>query len=125
MVGGAPPTGNRLDDPSAWPLYKTLLNGRLTDFDRAMQSAVPHVPAQIGAKLQEARAQVKIGLDELPNVPTAQEYAFHTMSAVVSGYASLSQASELTGNACGFTLAPDSSVAGWPGLSPFTQVAGT
>jgi hypothetical protein len=114
IVGGAPPSGAQLDNPKAWPLYSTLLRGRLSTFDRAMQTAVPHIPAPIAARLQAVRQQVQVGLDRLPEVTTANDYVAQTLSAVISGYASLNDASELTGNACGFNLAPDPSVAGWP-----------
>jgi len=118
IVGGVPPSGTQLDNPKVWPLYVALLRTKFSEFDRAITAAVPHVPAPIGARLQEVRDQVAIGLDQLPKATTANGYASQTASAVFSGYASLSEASELTGNACGFRLAPDPSVAGWPLSGP-------
>jgi hypothetical protein len=83
-----------------------------------MKNAVPHVPEQIAMKLQAVRQQVHVGRVQLAKVKTARLYAAATFDAVSSGYASLDGASQLTGDACGFTLAPDPSVAGWPFGSP-------
>jgi hypothetical protein len=125
LVGGMPPSGTGLADPNAWLLYRALLRARFAEFERAMQNAEPHVPTEIAARLHEARAQVKVGLHNLPKVTTANDYSSRTLSAVVSGYVSLTQASELTGNSCGFTLAPDPSVAGWPLAAAFGETPTT
>ena len=113
LVGGAPPSGTQLDNPNAWPLYVPMLGTRFSDFDHTIEKAVPHVPAQIGTRLQDVHEQLQIGLAQLPKATTANDYATHTAGAVFDGYASLTNASDLTGNACGFTLAPAPSVAGW------------
>jgi len=46
----------------------------------------------------------------LAQARTAVDWSRTTFDAVAQGYSSLSDASDLTGNACGLTIAPSSNV---------------
>ena len=63
----------------------------------------------IATKLTAVRDQVEIGIAGLSTARSGNDWAVHTtINPIASGYSSLVDASDLTGNACGFTVAPSS-----------------
>jgi hypothetical protein len=98
-------------DPKAWNGQAASLGRTLEAFELALRGAVPHVPAQIATNLQEVQVYVAVGRTELSRARRGIDYSARTFGTVTSGYRSLSDASDLTGNACGFTLAPNPDVA--------------
>jgi hypothetical protein len=97
-------------DGKRWSASAMLLSLKLQRFDLALRSAAPHVPTPIAARLEAVNRQVDIGVSQLPLARTGSDWSARTADAVFSGYSSLSDASDLTGNACGFTVAPSSEV---------------
>jgi hypothetical protein len=97
-------------DSTAWPTYAVSLRQKLEAFDLALRAAQAHTPGPIAAKLHAVDEQIGIGLANLKRAQNADEWADTTFPAIVGGYGSLLDASDLTGQACGFTVAPDAGV---------------
>ena len=98
-------------EPETSRLHAAPLARALSQFDVALRRAEPRVPAQIATKLQEVQVYVAVGRSELKRAATGSDYSNSTFGSVSSGYASLRDASDLTGSACGFVVAPDPEVA--------------
>jgi hypothetical protein len=93
-------------DTSSWHSFAAQLGPRLARFDVALHAAVPRTPAPIAAELRDVIRKVDVGRVQLPHAQSEADYATLTNNAVLEGYASLGRASDLMGDACGFTLAP-------------------
>jgi hypothetical protein len=94
------------NDTKDWQTFAARLGPRLARFDVALHAAVPHVPTPVAAELRAVIRQVDLGRVQLPYAKSSATYTSLTDNAVASGYSALLQASDLVGNACGFTLAP-------------------
>jgi hypothetical protein len=110
VAGSASGAAMNESSPRIWHVRSRTVGWDLLLFDLSLRRAALHTPARIAAKLREVHGQVMIGLRALRNARTGSAWSNSTFDAVTSGYFSLSDASELTGNACGFTVAPDMSV---------------
>jgi len=89
-----------------WQAFAAQLGPRLARFDVALHAAVSRTPAPIAAEFREVIRKVDVGRAQLPHAQSQAAYATLTNNAVLDGYTSLSRASDLVGDACGFTLAP-------------------
>jgi hypothetical protein len=94
------------NDAAGWQTFASQLGPRLARFDVALRAAIPNVPAPVAAELRDVIQQVDIGRRQLPHAKSSAAYTSLTNNAVFIGYEALGEASDLVGNACGFTLAP-------------------
>jgi hypothetical protein len=99
-------SGARGSNSTDWPLFRAEFKPRVDAFDAALRDAIPHVPQPVAAELLEVRHQVLIGKQRFGRVDTVAAYVSKAEGAVVSGYISLGNVSDLVDNACGFTVAP-------------------
>ena len=110
VAGSASGAAVNESSPRIWRVRSRKVGWDLVLFDLALRRAALHTPARIAAKLREVHGQVAIGLRALRDARTGSAWSNSTFGAVTSGYFSLTDASQLTGDACGFTVAPDMSV---------------
>ena len=94
--------GDIIEGKRPWEPFAVQLAPKLANFESALRLATPHVPPLVATDLRKTLHQVAIGRAVSPS---ASSYATE-FSAAVAGYGSLSHASDLVGNACGFILAP-------------------
>jgi hypothetical protein len=97
-------------DANTWRASQFVLAGKLGTFDLALQSAAAHSPGPIAANLLYVHRQVGIGLTQLRLAQTGSDWGGRTSGAIMNGYRSLGEASDLTGGACGFTVVPSPDV---------------
>jgi len=109
QAGQASGTTSVNTDPRTWTRQTVALGQILTAFDRALLDAAAHTPAPIATRLTTVHEQVRVGFAQLSTQRTGHDWAANTLASVVTGYAALRDASDLTGNACGITVAPDAS----------------
>jgi Protein of unknown function (DUF2510) len=110
VAGEASGAARNDNEASVWPIQAARLRLKLTAFDAALRAATAHTPAPIASKLGTVREQVSFGLAQLQRARTGADWSGSTFGAVAFGYVSLNNASDLTGNACGFTVAPGADV---------------
>ncbi len=110
QAGVASGDASNANEPRYWHLYVEALAAKLIAFDVALRTAALRTPSPIAADLRFVHSQVVVGFRALSGARTGAAWSQTTFDAVANGYLSLDDASDLTGNACGFTLAPDTSV---------------
>jgi hypothetical protein len=96
--------------PMTWRTMRADIGGKLRAFDQDLRDATKHTPAPIATKLVAAREQVDIGIVSLSSARSGNDWSTHAAPAILGGYSSLVDASDLTGRACGFVVAPDPNV---------------
>src|SRR5262249_20367590 len=101
-------TSNGVTKPTSppWSTFRSSLLLTLADFDGALRGANPEVPPAVAAQLTIVQRNVGAGETALGAAPGYSEYTHATSGDVLAGYAALSRAGELVGNACAFSLAP-------------------
>jgi hypothetical protein len=97
-------------DPVTWRTMRTSVGGNLRAFDQDLHNAAKRGPAPIATKLLATRAQVDLGIVSLSSARTGYDWSTPALPSIESGYSSLVDASDLTGRACGFVVAPDANV---------------
>lgn len=103
-------TATNNTDPRTWPRRALIVAQKLAAFDQALEAAAAHTPTPIASKLTTVHDQVGVAAVQLSQGRSGRDWSARTFGSVVTGYAALSDASDLTGTACGFTVAPDASV---------------
>jgi hypothetical protein len=96
-----------LSDPNTWRPFATQLALKLAVFELALRVAIPKVAQPVATELRKTLAEVRIGRAKLGGAISVRDYMKRTDYAVSGGYLTLSRASDLVGDACGFTLAPE------------------
>jgi hypothetical protein len=104
---GSDPSSPNLDWTSR--TFHRRLEAALPPLELALRVAATQVPAPVRVQLSDSANQVALGRSILP---TARDGVFddQLLNAMLAGTGSLANATELVGNACGFTLAPDALV---------------
>jgi hypothetical protein len=110
IAGEASGAAHSETDAIEWRRQSLVLGQKLLTFDSALRAAAAHTPMRIARQLDDVDAQVNLGVKQLTMSRTGSDWSSSTISGVMNGYSSLSYASDLTGQACGFTVAPDMSV---------------
>jgi hypothetical protein len=98
--------GLNADDVKSWRAFGKRLAPTLVSLQSSLQLAIPHVPGPVATQLKATLHQVVIGRPPLLTTTSFTDYIDKTNGAVSAGYIDLLHASDLVGNACGFTLAP-------------------
>ena len=106
IAGKASGEAQQETDAITWPRDALLLAQKLTTFDVALSAAAMHTPPSLAEKLEEVRIQVNDGVQRLAGTRTGHEWSTKTFDTITKGYWSLTDASDLTGTACGFIVAP-------------------
>ena len=99
MVGSTQPS-----DAKTWHTFATPLDPKLKRFSIALRAAIPRTPAPLSIRLQRVLHYVEVGQPELSDSTTVYDYLSRTNYAVIDGERSLSEASDLVGDACGEPL---------------------
>jgi hypothetical protein len=95
-------------DPRGWRTKAAQHAQQLAAFELTLLAAVPHVPAAIATELKTVRVKVAAGREEVAAARSASEYVRRSSGQAFDGTVALGNASDLVGNACGFTLSPSS-----------------
>ena len=93
-------------DVKSWRAFAKRTAPTLAALDHSLRLAIPHVPKPVATQLRWTLLNVVKGRPALLGSESYIDYLHQSEDAVTGGYAALSEASDLVGNACGFTLAP-------------------
>jgi hypothetical protein len=102
---------NVIDPQTEWRTAAAQHAQQLAAFELTLRAAIPHVPTPVATELKTVHAKVAAGRKEIAAARSASEYLSLSSGQVFDGTVALGNASDLVGNACGFTLNPSVSFA--------------